>query len=44
MSLAFDNIIVKHIYIDHAYNEMTLITKRLWIAGNHYISFIKFLH
>ena len=24
---------VKHVYSDHAYNEMTLITKRLGIPG-----------
>ena len=26
---------VKHVYSDHAYNEMTLITKRLGIPGKH---------
>ena len=26
---------VKHVYSDHAYNEMTLITKRLRIPSEH---------
>ena len=26
---------VKHVYSDHAYNEMTLITKHLGIPGKH---------
>ena len=26
---------VKHVYRDHAYNEMPLIMKRLWIPGEH---------
>ena len=26
---------VKHVYSDHAYNEITLITKRLGIPGKH---------
>ena len=26
-----------HVYSDHAYNEMTLITKRLGIPGKHSI-------
>ena len=30
---------VKHIYSDHAYNEMTLITKHLGIPGKHSIYF-----
>ena len=28
---------VKYVYSDHAYDEMTLITERLWIPGNHSI-------
>ena len=28
---------VKHVYSDHAYNEMTLITKHLGIPGKHSI-------
>ena len=28
---------VKHIYSDHAYKEMMLITKRLWISGKNFI-------
>ena len=31
---------VKHIYSDHAHNEMTLITKRLGIPGKHYYIFV----
>ena len=30
---------VKHVYSDHAYNEMTLITKHLGIPGKHSIYF-----
>ena len=30
---------VKHVYNDHAYNEMTLITKHLEIPGKHSIYF-----
>ena len=30
---------VKHVYSDHAYNEMTLITKHLGIPGKHSIFF-----
>ena len=31
---------VKHVYSDHAYNEMTLITKLLGIPGKHSIYFL----
>ena len=31
---------VKHVYSDHAYYEMTLITKRLGIPGKHSIYFL----
>ena len=30
---------VKHVYSDHAYNEMTLITKHLEIPGKHSMHF-----
>ena len=31
---------VKHVYSDHAYNQMTLIMKRLGIPGKHSIFFL----
>ena len=31
---------VKHVYSDHAYNELTLIAKRLGIPGKHSIFFL----
>ena len=30
---------VKHVYSDHAYNEMTLITKHLGIPSKHFMYF-----
>ena len=31
---------VKHVYSDHAYNEVMLIKKRLGIPGKHSIFFV----
>ena len=31
---------VKHVYSDHTYNEITLITKHLWIPGKQSYFFV----